>query len=132
VRPRSRGCRPSPSPAVDNGGMDDAVRAYIDAIDPEHRPLFDRLHNIIVDAHPDVAITMSYQMPTYALGDRRVYLAAWRHGVSIYGWDQGRDGGFVERYPSLLSGRSTIRLRPKDASVIDDEDFRGLLLAALD
>jgi hypothetical protein len=71
--------------------MDDAVRAYIDAIDPEHRPLFDRLHNIIVDAHPDVAITKS-----------------------------------------LLSGRSTIRVRPKDASVIDDEEFRGLLLAALD
>jgi hypothetical protein len=111
--------------------MNDAVRAYIDAIDPEHRPLFDRLHNIIVDAHPDVAITMSYQIPTYALGDRRVYLAAWRHGVSIYGWDQGRDGGLLERYPSLLSGRSTIRLRPKDASVIDDAEFRGVLLAAL-
>ena len=112
--------------------MDDAVGAYIDAIDPEHRPLFDRLHNIIVDAHPDVAITMSYQMPTYAVGDRRVYLAAWRHGVSIYGWNQARDGGFLERYPSLLSGRSTIRLRPKDASVIDDAEFRGVLLAALD
>ena len=78
---------------VDNGGMEDAVRAYIDAIDPQHRPLFERLHNIVVDAHPDAAITMSYQMPTYALGDRRVYLAAWRHGVSIYGWDRGRDGG---------------------------------------
>jgi len=111
--------------------MDDAARAYIDAIDPAHRPLFDRLHNIIVDAHPDVAITFAYQMPTYVVGGRRIHLATWRHGVSIYGWDRAHDGGFLERHPSVLSGRSTIRLRPTDASAIDDDELRGLLLPAL-
>ena len=35
--------------------MDDAVRDYIDAIAPEHRPLFDRLHRLILEAHPDAA-----------------------------------------------------------------------------
>ena len=32
---------------------DDAVQAYVDAIDAEHRPLFDRLHGLIVAACPE-------------------------------------------------------------------------------
>ena len=32
-----------------NGAMDDAVRDYLDAIAPEHRPLFDRLHRLVLD-----------------------------------------------------------------------------------
>jgi hypothetical protein len=35
--------------------MDDDVRDYIDGIAPEHRPLFDRLHRLILEAHPDAA-----------------------------------------------------------------------------
>jgi hypothetical protein len=30
--------------------MDDAVRTYVDAIAPEHRPLFDRLHRLVLEA----------------------------------------------------------------------------------
>jgi hypothetical protein len=33
--------------------MDDAVHAYIDAIDPEQRPLFDRLHRLVLEVRPD-------------------------------------------------------------------------------
>lgn len=32
-----------------NGAMDDAVRDDLDAIAPEHRPLFDRLHRLVLD-----------------------------------------------------------------------------------
>jgi hypothetical protein len=35
--------------------MDDAVRDYIDAIAPEQRPLFDRLHRLVLEVHPDAA-----------------------------------------------------------------------------
>ncbi|HEU0239586.1 MAG TPA: DUF1801 domain-containing protein [Micromonosporaceae bacterium] len=112
--------------------MDDAVRAYIDAIDPLHRPLFDRLQGLILDAYPGASVTLSYQIPTYRVGSRRVYLAAWRHGVSIYGWDRDRDGGFLARHPELTSGKGTIRLRVEDAARIDDDEFRHLLHAALD
>src|SRR5258708_20088408 len=64
-------------------GMDQAMQAYIDGIAPEHRPLFDRLHRLILAAHPDAAVVLSYQIPTYKVGGRRLYLAAWKHGVSI-------------------------------------------------
>ena len=41
------------------GAMDDAVRDYLDAIAPEHRPLFDRLHRLILEVQPDAAVALS-------------------------------------------------------------------------
>jgi uncharacterized protein YdhG (YjbR/CyaY superfamily) len=111
--------------------MDDAVRAYIDAIDPEHRPLFDRLHRLVLEVHPEAAVVLSYQIPTYKVGRNRLFLGVWKHGVSIYGWQQGRDAGFTDRHPELRSSKGTIRLRPDDAAAIDDDELRDLLRAAL-
>jgi uncharacterized protein YdhG (YjbR/CyaY superfamily) len=112
--------------------MDQAVREYIDAIAPEHRPLFDRLHRLVLEARPDAAVVLSYQMPTYKVGRRRLFLAVWRHGVSIYGAQPGRDAGFAARHPKLRAAKGTIRLRPDDAAGIPDDEFRELVRAALD
>jgi uncharacterized protein YdhG (YjbR/CyaY superfamily) len=111
--------------------MDDAVRDYIDAIAPEHRPLFDRLHRLILEVHPDAAVVLSYQIPTYKVGRRRLFLGVWRHGVSVYGWQEGRDGGFATRHPELRTSTGTIRLRPEDAAAIGDDELRDLVRAAL-
>ena len=112
--------------------LDEAVQSYIEAIGPEHRPLFDRLHGLILEAHPEATIVLSYQIPTYKVGRRRVYLGAWKHGMSIYGWQQGRDAGFTARHPELLTGKATIRLRPQDAARIADGELRDLLRAVLE
>jgi uncharacterized protein YdhG (YjbR/CyaY superfamily) len=112
--------------------MDDAVRDYIDAIPSEHRPLFDRLHRLVLEAHPDAAVVLSYQIPTYKVGRHRLFLGVWRHGVSVYGWQEGRDAGFSERHPELRTSKGTIRLRPADAAGIPDDEFRDLARAALD
>jgi hypothetical protein len=32
--------------------VDDAAREYIDAITPEHRPLFGRMHRLVLEVHP--------------------------------------------------------------------------------
>ena len=114
------------------GAMDDAVREYIDAIAPEHRPLFDRLHRLILEAQPDAAVVLSYQIPTYKVGRRRLFVGVWKHGVSIYGWGQGRDGGFTARRPGVKTNKGTIQLRPEDAAAIPDEEFRNLIHAVLD
>jgi uncharacterized protein YdhG (YjbR/CyaY superfamily) len=111
--------------------MDDAVRDYIDAIPPEHRPLFDRLHRLVLEVHPEAAVVLSYQIPTYKVGRQRLFLGVWRHGVSIYGWQQGRDAGFTDRYPELKTGKGTIRLRPEEAAAIPDDELRDLVRAAL-
>ncbi len=115
-----------------NGQVDEAVRSYIDAIDPAHRPLFDRVHRLILTAHPEAVVVLSYQIPTYKVGRRRLYVGAWKHGVSIYGWPQGREADFIARHPALKTSKGTIRLRPEDAAGLDDEELLGLVSAALE
>jgi hypothetical protein len=84
---------------------DEAARKYIDAIDPGNRPLFDRVHRLILAAYPDVAVVISYQIPTYRVGRRRLHVGAWQRGVSIYGWPQGGAAGFIARRPRLRIAR---------------------------
>ena len=35
------------------------VQAYIDGIPPGHRPLFDRIHRLILQAQPGAEVTLS-------------------------------------------------------------------------
>jgi uncharacterized protein YdhG (YjbR/CyaY superfamily) len=111
--------------------VDEEVQAYIDAVAPGHRELLRRLHRLILTAHPDAAVALSYQMPSYKVGSRRLYLGAWQHGVSVYGWRQDRDAGFSARHPELRTSKGTIRLRPADAAGIRDEELLDFLRAAL-
>jgi uncharacterized protein YdhG (YjbR/CyaY superfamily) len=109
----------------------DEVESYIDGIPEAHRPLFDRVHRLVLEAQPAAALVLSYKMPTFRVGKRNLYVGTWKHGVSLYGWGRGRDGGFVERHPDLLSGRGTIRLRPEDAGQVSDDELRDLARAVL-
>ena len=111
--------------------MDAAVEAYIAAIAPQQRALFDRLHGIVLAEHPDAEVSIAYGMPAYRVGWWRLNLGVWKHGVSVYGWRADRDGGFVARHPRLSSGKGTIRIGPRDAEGISDEELRGLLGGAL-
>jgi hypothetical protein len=112
--------------------VDEGVAAYIAALTPVQRPLFDRLHAIVLAEHPEAEVALSYGMPAYRVGRHRLNLGAWKHGVSVYGWRGDNDGGFTERHPELWNGKGTIRIRPQDADGITDEDLRGLLAGALE
>ena len=65
--------------------------------------------------YPDAAVVISYRIPTYKVGRRRLYIGAWQHGLSVYGWPQERDD-FITRHPELKSSKGTIRLSPQDAA----------------
>ena len=112
--------------------MDEGVQDYIDRMRPEQRPLFERMHGLIVAEYPQATVSLSYRMPTYRVGIRRLYLGVWAHGVSLFGWPRDRDGGFAARHPALLSGKATIQIRPQQAAAIPDEEFAGLIRAALE
>jgi hypothetical protein len=107
------------------------VQAYIDDIPAQHRPLFDRVHGLIVQARPDAEVSLSYKMPAYKAGQRRLHVGVWNHGISLYGWGADRDDGFSTRHPHLLASKSTLQLRPDDAANISDEEFLGFIRAAL-
>jgi hypothetical protein len=110
--------------------MDDAVRDYRDQIAGEYRPVFDRLHRLITGACPDADVVLSYGMPTYRIGRRRINVGVWAHGLSVY-VSPSRDGGFSVRHPELAAGRGTIKLRPDDAARIPDDEFQDLVRTAL-
>jgi uncharacterized protein YdhG (YjbR/CyaY superfamily) len=99
---------------------------------PRAPALFDRLHRLVLEAHPDAEVVLSYKMPTYKVGRHRLYVGVWKHGVSIYGLQQGRDAGFITRHPQLKTSKGTIQLRPDDAAGVSDDEFRDLMRAALD
>lgn len=111
-------------------GVSPDVREYIEAIPAEYRPLFDRIHRLIVRDHPDVSVVLSYRMPTYVRGRNRLHVGVWKHGVSLYGRWPERDE-FATRHPELASGRGTLRLRPADAETICDDDLTVLIRGAL-
>ena len=111
--------------------MDDAARSYIDALDPAGRALFDRLHGLIVDEHPDATVRFAYTMPTYDVGDRSLHVAVWKHGLSLYGWSADRSGGFCDRYPQLCGDRGTLKIPHADAARMPDEHLRDLVRAVL-
>jgi len=72
------------------------------------------------------------EIPTYKVGNRRLYVGAWKHGLSIYGWQQGRDDAFTSRHPALKTSKGTLQLRPEDAAAIPDCEISDLVRAALD
>jgi hypothetical protein len=74
-------------------------------------------------------VVLSYKMPTYVVGERRLHVGAWQHGVSIYGWEPGRDAGFAARHPELDSGKGTLRLTHAAAAAVPDDELRDLLRA---
>jgi uncharacterized protein YdhG (YjbR/CyaY superfamily) len=117
---------------VGTNEMDDSVRSYIDAIAPRNRPLFDRLHSLVLRLHPEATIVLSYKIPTYRVGKRRLHVGVWQHGVSIYGWQQGKVSAFLAEHPEAKTSKGTIRIRPEDSAAISDEDLCVLVHAALD
>jgi uncharacterized protein YdhG (YjbR/CyaY superfamily) len=115
---------------VGHGKSSSPVQTYINRIPGEYRSLFDRIHGLILSTCPDVEVVLSYNMPTYKIGKDRLYVGVWRHGISMYGWKAGRDGGFLQRHPELLTSKGTVRLRPDDPAISDGE-FRKLIRSAL-
>lgn len=111
--------------------MRDDVAAYLDAIDPDRRPLFDRVHRLVMEAHPDAEVVLAYKMPTYVSGERRLHVGVWRHGLSFYGWEPGRDGGLSARRPHLDNGKGTLRLPVGEAARIEDAELGAFLAAVL-
>ena len=114
----------------ETGVMEDAVRGYRDEIASEYQPVFDRLHRLITGTCPDAEVVLSYGMPTYRIGRRRLNVAVWEHGLSLY-VSPSRDGGFSARHPQLAAGKGTIKLRPEDTARIPDAEFEDLVRAAL-
>ena len=106
--------------------MPPEVQAYIDGIPPGHRPLFERLHRLILTAHPGAQVTLSYKDARLQGREPAPVRRRLEHGILVCGWQKDRDGGFTSRHPELVTSKATLQPRDGDAPGISDEDFLGL------
>lgn len=61
--------------------VDDYVSAAPDAV----REILERIRQTIHEVIPDVEERISYQIPTFSVGGRLlIYVAAWKHHISVY------------------------------------------------
>ena len=89
--------------------MDPAAQTYVDGIADDTRPLFDRIHQLIVGEYTaiGIGIGISYKMPVYRRANRSLIVGAWKHGVSIYGFPDEGALSILEAHPELFSGKET-------------------------
>ena len=108
---------------------DRAVQEYVDAIPPRDRPLFDRLHALILDLYPEADIVISYQIPTYKARGGRVSLGLWKDGVSLYTTHPDHIGTFKQRHPSIKTGKASLNFRITDE--LPEDDVRDVIRRAI-
>lgn len=111
--------------------MDPAVQAYIDGIAAEHRPMWDRVEGLVRELHPEVEVRITYDMPTFVVGEHRLPVGVWKHGLSLYGLHEGNDAGLITRRPELSSGRGTVKLPTAKAASFTDAELKATLKAVL-
>lgn len=58
-------------------------------------------------------------------------MAAWRHGLSLYGWREQDAATILARHPDLPSGRGTLRLTHGVAADVTDDELRRVVRGAL-
>jgi len=107
------------------------VQAYLDEIAAEHRPMWDRIAGLVRVLHPEVELRITYGMPTFVVGEHRLPVGVWKHGLSLYGLDETNDAGFIARHPELSSGRGTVQLPTQRAGEFSDEELAAMLTAVL-
>lgn len=87
------------------------------------------MHGLILEKHPDTEVRLSYKMPTYQVGERSLIVGVWKHGLSLYGWEFGRDGGFSGRHGDLMGAKGTLKLTEKAAAGIDNDELAAFFRA---
>jgi uncharacterized protein YdhG (YjbR/CyaY superfamily) len=113
---------------VTNPDIAPEVHDYIAEIPADHRPLFDRLHHLILDTLPGTRVIISYKMPAYVVEGGRVSLSNGPHGISLATTVAEPVAAFKAKHKQFKTGKVTV-LFPPDVEVPAD-DLRALVRAA--
>jgi uncharacterized protein YdhG (YjbR/CyaY superfamily) len=109
--------------------LSDDVQQYIDAIPASHRPLFDRLQDLIPDEAPDAQILISYQIPLYKVGRRHVGLNPRRpNGITLTTTSPDHIAAFAQRHPQFKTNKASIQFGFDDE--LPDDDIRDVVRRA--
>ena len=94
--------------------MNKDVQVYFDAVPDERKPVVDKLHELIPGLYTDVAVDMSYRMPTYKAKDGWVALANQKSHVSLYTCGAHHLVAFKARHPKIKTGKGCINFKVTD------------------
>ena len=94
--------------------MNKEVQLYVDAVPDERKPLFDRLHALIMGLYPNAEVVMSYRIPTYRAKSGWVALGSWKDGVSLYTNGAHHIAEFKAKYPAIKTGKGSINFKITD------------------
>lgn len=100
--------------------MDKEVQQYVEAVPEERKPLFDKLHTLILGLYPDAEIVMSYKIPTYKAKSGWVALANQKQYVSLYTNDENYIAAFKSKHPSIKTGKACINFKESDPVPLAD------------
>jgi len=64
--------------------MNKEVEQFVDVLSDERRPLYDKLHTLIIGMYPKAEVVISYGIPTYKAKSGRVGLGLWKGGVTLH------------------------------------------------
>ena len=86
-----------------------SVEDYLDSLAPESRTALESVRATLHDAVPDGVDTISYNMPTLTLGDRRiVHYAGWKKHVSLYPAPEA-DADLRREMAPYVAGKGTLK-----------------------
>lgn len=86
------------------------VSKYIAAAPPAARRALKRMRAAITSAAPGITERISYRIPTFDLdGKRLLYIAGFRHHVSIYPVTRGMVAKYGDAIAPFRSGKGTLR-----------------------
>ena len=94
--------------------MNEEVQRFIDAIPEDRRPLYDKLHALIMGMYPDAEVVIWYGVPTYRAKSGWVSLGPWKRGVSLYSGHPHLIDEFRAEHPDIKTGRGSINLKVTD------------------
>lgn len=94
--------------------MNEGVQRYFDMVPEERRPLFDKLHALIMGLYPNAEVVIWYGMPTYRAKSGWVALANQKHYVSLYTNSEHHIAEFNAKYPAIKTGKACINFRDTD------------------
>lgn len=94
--------------------MNEGVQRYFDAVPEERKPLFDKLHALIMGLYPNAEVVMWYRMPTYRAKSGWVAMANQKHWVSLYTNSALHIAEFKAKYPAIRTGKACINFRDTD------------------
>jgi uncharacterized protein YdhG (YjbR/CyaY superfamily) len=94
--------------------MNEEVQLFVDAVPGDRRPLFDRLHAIIMSLYPEASPVMWYRVPTYRTKTGWLALGYWKNGVSLYTNGRHNIAEFKAKHPRIRTGTGSINFGVTD------------------